>query len=87
MLLKAVAEGTLTTRDEVKQQAERILNDDKISKPRLLGFFHEYLNYTKADDIFKCQTTLKELGIPIRGDYQPSIYVADTDRFVMSIIQ
>ena len=87
VLLKAVTDGQLSSRENVRQQAQRLLNDDSILKPRLLGFFHEYFNYTKADDIFKCGTTLKELGIPIRGDYQPSIYVADTDRLIESIIR
>ncbi len=87
VLLKAVTDGKLSSREDVRQQAQRILADSAILKPRLLGFFHEYFNYTKAADIFKCQTTLKELGIPNRGDYQPSVYVADTDRLIESIIQ
>ena len=87
VLLQAVTEGKLGSREEVKHQVERLLNDDRVPKPRLLGFFHEYFNYTKATDIFKCGTTLKELGIPVRGDYQPSVYVADTDRLIESIIQ
>ncbi len=87
VLLKAVTDGSFGSRDEVRQHVERLLDDDAIPKPRLLGFFHEYFNYTKAVDIFKCQTTLKELGIPVRGDYQPSVYVADTDRLIESILQ
>lgn len=87
LLQKAVTDGRFGSRDEVRQHVERLLNDDTVPKPRLLGFFHEYFNYTKAVDIFKCQTTLKELGIPVRGDYQPSVYVADTDRLIVSIIQ
>ena len=27
------------------------------------------------------------MGIPVRGDYQPSVYVADTDRLIESILQ
>lgn len=87
VLLQAVTEGTLDSRDDVRHHVHRILNDPAIRKPRLLGFFREYFNYAKAADILKCRTTLKELGVAAHGDYQPSIYVADTDRLIESIIE
>lgn len=86
-LLAAVADGTLASRDDVSRHARRILDDPAIPKPRLLGFFREYVGYATAADILKCRATLAEAGVSAPGDYLPSIYVADTDRLIESIIE
>ena len=51
-LLKAADEGKLATREDVEAQVQRILADDKIAKPRILGFFREYFEYGGAVDVF-----------------------------------
>ena len=86
VLRKAAGGGALQTREDVRREVSRILNDPQIEKPRIIGFFREYFGYTSADEVFKCQSTLRLMGVPNKQDYQPQNYVADTDRLVMSVL-
>ncbi len=86
-LLKAADAGKLSSRDDIGRQALRILNDDRIAKPRILRFFQEYFGYTKARDVFKDETTRKEAGLRGRGSWQPDIFVSDTDRTILWILK
>ena len=86
-LWKAAQEGKLSRREDVRQQVQRMLTDDSLSKPRVLRFFQEYFGYTTASDVFKDETTRKEAGIPGRGDWFPMFFVNDTDRLVLHILQ
>ena len=52
-LLKAVKEGNLKSAEDVKREMQRILFDDRLMKPRLLRFFHEFFSYTYAPKVFK----------------------------------
>lgn len=61
----------------VKQEVERILEDDKIAKPRILGFFREYFEYGGAVDVFK--------DIALNRNHAPDVLVSDTDQLVMDI--
>ena len=61
----------------VKQEVERILEDDKIAKPRILGFFREYFEYGGAVDVFK--------DIALNRNHAPDVLVSDTDQLVMHI--
>ena len=40
-LLQAADDGKLATREDVAAQVQRILADDKIAKPRILGLFQD----------------------------------------------
>ena len=57
----------------------RILDDDEIYKPRLLGFFHEYFGYHRAPEVCKDE----------QRDYvhKPQQLVLDTDRLVLDILE
>jgi mono/diheme cytochrome c family protein len=80
-LLTAAAEGKLTTREEVAASVRRILDDPKISKPLVMGFFREYFDYYRAPEVFK--DPLPDY-LPRRGvHYNPGAYVADTDVLVL----
>lgn len=83
-LLTAAAEGKLTTREQVAESVRRILNDPKISKPLVLGFFREYFDYYRAPEVFKdpLPDYLVRRGI---GHHAPG-YVADTDVLVLRIL-
>ena len=79
-LRTALAEGHLKTREDVKLEVTRILNDDSIRKPRILQFFREYFDYDRAPAICKDRKTLENDG----GGYDTyyaamSSMVANTD--------
>ena len=77
-LFEAVAKGQLTTRGQIAEHVRRILDDPKIQKPRLLGFFREYFEYGNATDVFKDEP--KDLW------HRPDQHVRDTDRLVLHIL-
>jgi hypothetical protein len=83
-LLAAAAEGKLTSRAEVAATVERILDDPKIEKPRVLWFFREYFDYYRAPEVFKdpLPDYLRRRGT----HYHPQGYVSDTDVLVLSIL-
>ena len=74
-LLKAAETGKLITRGQVQAHAERILADDKIGKPRILGFFREYFEYGGAPDVFK--------DAALNRNHVPEVLVSDTDQLIM----
>ncbi|HAY80195.1 MAG TPA: hypothetical protein DCY79_10360 [Planctomycetaceae bacterium] len=76
-LLQAADEGHLTDRKQVQTQVERILTDDTIDKPRILGFFREYFEYGGAVDVFK--------DLALNRNHAPEILVSDTDHLIMHI--
>ncbi|MFM9963428.1 MAG: DUF1588 domain-containing protein [Planctomycetaceae bacterium] len=77
-LFEAVAKGQLTTREQIAEHVRRILDDPKMQKPRLLGFFREYFEYDNATDVFK--DSPKDLW------HRPDQAVRDTDRLVLHIL-
>ncbi len=85
LLKNAATNGTLQSPEHARREVARILNDPKIEKPKIIGFFREYFGYTTAEEVFKCATTLKAMGVN-KQDYQPYNYVADTDRLVMTVL-
>lgn len=70
-LLKA----DLSTDAAIRAQIERILADEKIAKPRILGFFREYFDYGGAVDVFKDEALFRS--------HSPETLVADTDRLIL----
>ena len=76
-LLQAADDGKLATREDVAAQVQRILADDKIAKPRILGFFREYFEYGGAVDVFK--------DIALNRNHVPEVLVNDTDQLIMHI--
>ena len=52
-LVEAVKSNTLGSKKDYEREVKRILEDDKIRKPRLLRFFQDYFGYYKIFDIFK----------------------------------
>ncbi len=88
VLWQAVAEGKLTSSEDVRKQVERILNDSAIPKPRLLGFFQEYFGYTSSEDVFKDDSTMSEMFVPaVQGSFFYGGYLAaDTDKVVASVL-
>ncbi len=77
-ILTAAEQGKLNSRQELAEQIRRILNDPKIEKPRLLGFFRDYFEYQNATEVFKDEP--KDLW------HRPDQAVKDTDRLVLHLI-
>ena len=89
-LRKAIVEGRMRTRADVKREVERMLADDSIRKPRILRFFRDYFDYDLGGYICKDSKALAETGVPSRGQ---SHYLAmfdataSTDRLIELILQ
>ncbi|WP_439629363.1 DUF1588 domain-containing protein [Gemmata sp.] len=77
-LVTAAAKGELATKAQVANHVRRMLDDPKLSKPRVLVFFREYFEYDQALYVFKDK--------PRTFAHEPYWYVSDTDRLVLSIL-
>lgn len=78
-LFRAAEEGRLATREQVTSEVRRILDDPKIAKPRLPGFFREYLEYDNANEVFKDEP--KDLW------HRPEQHVKDTERLISFLLE
>ncbi len=52
-LAAAAREGRLASRDDVRREVLRLLEDGGVEKPRLLRFFQDYFGYTGIYGVFK----------------------------------
>jgi len=77
-LFEAADKGQLTTRAQLAEHVRRILDDPKIAKPRVLGFFREYFEYGQAPEVFKDRP--KDLM------HEPKQHVADTDQLILHLL-
>ena len=84
-LLQSAASGSLATREDVKNQVTRILEDHEIDKPRLLRFFQEFFGYSHAHKIFK--DAKRSGGFSYYGENYPEMYERDADFFVINILE
>ena len=86
-LRTALAEEQLKTRQDVKREVTRILNDDSIRKPRVLQFFREYFDYDRAGSICKDEKALTKSGGHF-GTYYAAMnsMIANTDRLIELIL-
>ena len=83
-LLTAAAAGELDTDAGVAKQVQRLLDDPKMEKTRVLRFFREYFGYDKATETFKESGKVPELNHP---GHEPRTLVEDTDRLVQLILE
>ena len=87
-LRTALAEGHLKSREDVKREVTRILNDDTIRKPRILQFFREYFDYDRAPGICKDRKILEKDGGHFDTYYAAmNSMVANTDGLIEMILQ
>ncbi|MCE9609906.1 MAG: DUF1588 domain-containing protein [Chthoniobacter sp.] len=87
-LRTALAEGKLKTREDVKREVTRILNDDSIRKPRILQFFREYFDYDRAATI--CKTRESIVGQGAHYESHPAVMnsmIANTDGLIELILR
>ena len=90
-LRKAIVEGRMRTRADVKREVERMLADDSIRKPQILQFFRDYFDYDQAGYICKDTKALRTTGVHsgfARYHYRAMFEsTASTDRLVEMILQ
>lgn len=77
-LRSAVSEGRLAGASDAQREVARLLGDGETDKPRILRFFREYFEYTRATDIFKDGR--------IRKHYMPEQLVEDADAVVLAAL-
>ena len=89
-LRKAIVEGRMRTRPDVKREVERMLADDSIRKPRILRFFRDYFDYDSGGYICKDSKALADTGASTRGtSHYRAMFdaTASTDRLIELILQ
>jgi hypothetical protein len=73
-LVELAEKGTLQSRADVAREVSRLLDDPKLTRPRILRFFQEYFGYTTAPEVFKDNAA--------GNNHHGATLVADTDRLV-----
>jgi hypothetical protein len=89
ILRKAIVEGRMRTREDVKREVERMLADDSIRKPRILRFFRDYFDYDLGGYICKDSKALADTGVSTRGtSHYRAMFdaTASTDRLIELIL-
>jgi hypothetical protein len=89
-LRKAIVEGRMRTKEDVRREVERMLADDSVRKPRILRFFRDYFDYDRAGYICKDNRALADTGADTRGQtYYRAMFdgAASTDRLIELILQ
>ena len=87
-LRTALAEGNLKTREDVRREVLRILNDDSIRKPRILQFFREYFDYDRASTVCKTRQSIEGNGAHYES--HPAVInsmIANTDGLIELILR
>lgn len=88
-LRKAIVEGRMRTREDVRREVERMLADDAIRKPRVLQFFRDFFDYDLGGYVCKDGKALAETGVVNRGDsYYRAMFDAatSTDRLIELVL-
>lgn len=90
VLRKAIVEGRMRSRDDVKGEVARMLADDSIRKPRVLRFFRDFFDYDLGGYICKDNAALARTGVSSRGNsHYRAMFdaTASTDRLIELILQ
>ena len=88
-LRQAIVDGRMRTRDDVKREVTRMLDDDSIRKPRVLQFFRDYFDYDLGGYICKDTKALAATGISTRGEsHYRAMFdaTASTDRLIELVL-
>jgi len=89
-LRKAIIEGRMRTREDVKREVQRMLADDSLRKPRVLQFFRDYFDYDQGGYICKDAKSLAATGVNNQGEaHYRAMFdaTASTDRLVEMILE
>lgn len=89
-LRQAIVSGRMRTREDVKREVRRMLDDDSIRKPRILRFFRDYFDHDLAGYICKDTAALARTGVSTRGvSHYRAMFdaTASTDRLIELILE
>ena len=89
-LRKAIVNGRMRTKADVKREVERVLANASIRKPRILRFFRDYFDYDRGGYICKDSKALAATGASNRGTaHYRAMFdaTASTDRLIELILQ
>lgn len=78
-LIDDAVSGKLDDAAGVAAATRKMLDDEKLDKPRILRFFHEFFEYPKATEIFKNPEDFKP--------HKAQVLVSDTDNLVRWILE
>ncbi len=78
-LLDTARQGELDTTKGVATAAQRMLDDSKMDKPRIMRFFREYFGYENATEVFK---EMKDMP-----GHSGKTLVEDTDHLIEMILE
>jgi len=88
-LRQAIVEGRMRTREDVRREVVRMLNDDSIRKPRVLRFFRDFFDHDLGGYICKDTRALAATGVSTRGtSHYRAMFdaAASTDRLIELIL-
>lgn len=71
-LLKAAAEGKLESREQVRQQAERMVSDPR-TRSKVREFFHQWLNLDRMHDLAKDGELYPDFTEEVASDLRASL--------------
>ena len=89
-LRKAIAEGRMRTREDVRREVTRMLADNSLRKPRVLRFFRDFFDYDLGGYICKDNAALARTGVSTRGNsHYRAMFdaTASTDRLIELILE
>jgi mono/diheme cytochrome c family protein len=78
-LIDEAGQGKLDDVAGVAAAVRKMFDDEKLAKPRLLRFFHEYFEYPKATEVFKNPEDFKQ--------HKGRVLVSDTDNLIRWILK
>jgi len=88
-LREAILGGRMRTREDVKREVTRMLDDESIRKPRVLQFFRDYFDYDLGGYICKDTRALAATGVVTRGEaHYRAMFdaTASTDRLIELVL-
>ena len=89
-LRRAIVAGRMRTREDVRREVTRMLEDESIRKPRVLRFFRDYFDHDLGGYICKDDKALAATGVSVRGNghYRAMFDAsASTDRLIELILE
>ena len=89
-LRRAIVEGRMRTKEDVKREVTRMLEDDGLRKPRILRFFRDFFDHDLGGYICKDNNALAATGVSARGTaHYRAMFdaTASTDRLIELILE
>jgi hypothetical protein len=88
-LREAITSGKMRTREDVRREITRLLDDPAIRKPRILRFFRDFFDHDLAGYICKDTKALGETGAPGGNGHYRAMFdaTASTDRLIELILE